>query len=61
VPLVPVLGILVCFGMMAFLDSLTWIRLLVWLLIGFIVYFGYSRHHSHLLTDPESDHVKLHG
>jgi APA family basic amino acid/polyamine antiporter len=61
VPLVPILGILVCFGMMAFLDALTWIRLIVWLLIGFMVYFGYSRYNSHLLTDPESDHVKLRG
>jgi basic amino acid/polyamine antiporter, APA family len=59
VPLVPILGILVCFGMMAFLDSMTWIRLVVWLLLGFIVYFGYSRYHSHLVTDPESTHVKI--
>jgi basic amino acid/polyamine antiporter, APA family len=56
VPLVPILGILVCFGMMAFLDSMTWIRLVVWLVIGFMVYFGYSRFHSHLVTDPESTH-----
>ena len=48
VPLVPILGILVCFGMMAFLDAMTWIRLGVWLLIGLCIYFGYSRHHSHL-------------
>jgi APA family basic amino acid/polyamine antiporter len=48
VPLVPILGILVCFGMMAFLDSMTWIRLGGWLLIGMCIYFGYSRHHSHL-------------
>jgi APA family basic amino acid/polyamine antiporter len=59
VPLVPILGILVCFGMMAFLDSMTWIRLVVWLFLGFIVYFGYSRFHSHLVTDPESTHVKI--
>jgi APA family basic amino acid/polyamine antiporter len=59
VPLVPILGILVCFGMMAFLDVMTWIRLVVWLVIGFVVYFGYSRFHSHLVTDPESAHSKL--
>jgi APA family basic amino acid/polyamine antiporter len=57
VPLVPILGILVCFGMMAFLDIMTWIRLVVWLVIGFVVYFGYSRFHSHLVTDPESAHL----
>jgi len=48
VPLVPILGVLVCFGMMAFLDYMTWIRLGGWLLIGLAIYFGYSRHHSHL-------------
>jgi APA family basic amino acid/polyamine antiporter len=48
VPLVPILGVLVCFGMMAFLDVMTWIRLGGWLLIGLAIYFGYSRHHSHL-------------
>ena len=56
VPLVPILGILVCFAMMASLDIVTWIRLVVWLVIGFIVYFSYSRYHSHLVTDPESAH-----
>ena len=44
VPLVPILGILVCFAMMALLDVMTWIRLVVWLVIGFVVYFGYSRY-----------------
>ena len=48
VPLVPILGVLVCFGMMAFLDTMTWLRLGGWLLIGLAIYFGYSRHHSHL-------------
>ena len=48
VPLVPILGVLVCFSMMAFLDSMTWVRLGGWLLIGMCIYFGYSRHHSHL-------------
>jgi APA family basic amino acid/polyamine antiporter len=48
VPLVPILGILVCFAMMASLDIDTWIRLIVWLGIGLAIYFGYSRHHSHL-------------
>jgi APA family basic amino acid/polyamine antiporter len=48
VPLVPILGVLVCFAMMASLDVETWIRLVVWLVIGLCIYFGYSRHHSHL-------------
>ncbi|TXF79192.1 amino acid permease [Chryseobacterium sp.] len=38
VPLVPVLGVLVCFGMMAFLPFDTWIRLVCWMMIGLDVY-----------------------
>jgi len=38
VPLIPVLGILVCFGMMAFLPFDTWIRLVCWMMIGLDVY-----------------------
>ena len=48
VPVVPVLGVLVCFGMMAFLDVMTWMRLAGWLLIGLVIYFAYGRKHSHL-------------
>ena len=48
VPLVPILAVLVCFAMMYSLDNLTWIRLIVWLAVGLAIYFGYSRHHSHL-------------
>jgi len=48
VPLVPILGVVVCLSMMGFLDLLTWIRLVVWLGIGFVIYFGYGRSHSHL-------------
>jgi APA family basic amino acid/polyamine antiporter len=53
VPVVPILGIVVCFALMASLDKWTWVRLFVWLAIGLIVYFTYSRYHSHLVTDPE--------
>lgn len=46
VPFVPVLGILVCFFMMAFLPLDTWVRLIVWMLIGLDVYFFYGMRHS---------------
>ena len=46
VPLVPILGILVCFAMMAFLPLDTWLRLIVWMAIGIVLYFFYGRHHS---------------
>jgi APA family basic amino acid/polyamine antiporter len=48
VPFVPIMGIICCFGLMLTLPEDTWIRLIVWLLIGFVIYFGYSRRHSFL-------------
>ena len=47
-PLVPALGVIVCFAMMYSLDIDTWYRLVIWLAIGLCIYFGYSRKHSHL-------------
>jgi APA family basic amino acid/polyamine antiporter len=46
VPLVPVLGILFNGYMMYKLGWINWARLVIWLLIGLVVYFGYGRHHS---------------
>jgi len=46
VPLVPILGILICGGLMAGLPPDTWIRLLVWMGIGMLIYFTYGRSHS---------------
>jgi len=48
VPLVPILGILCNFVMMLGLGWSNWARLIVWLAIGFVIYFGYSRYHSRL-------------
>ena len=48
VPLVPILGIFTCLFMMAFLPMDTWIRLLVWMLIGMDIYLAYGVKHSHL-------------
>ncbi len=42
VPVIPVLSVLVCLGLMAFLPFDTWIRLLVWLLIGLDIYDNYG-------------------
>src|SRR3989441_59370 len=44
--LVRMLGILSCLGLMLTLPLDTWIRLLVWLVSGLGIYFGYSRKHS---------------
>lgn len=48
VPLVPILGIATCLFMMVFLPLDTWIRLLVWMMIGFDVYIYYGMRNSHL-------------
>ena len=47
-PLIPLLGIVCCVGLMATLPGDTWGRLLIWLAIGFVIYFGYGRKHSKL-------------
>ena len=51
VPVVPVLGIAVNAALMYGLGWENWMRLLVWLVIGLCIYFGYSRHHSLLRRD----------
>jgi len=60
VPVVPILGMLVSFGLMASLPLDTWIRLIVWLIIGMVIYFGYSRHHSRV-QQTVADEVKVAG
>lgn len=52
VPLIPLLGIGTCLFMMVFLPLDTWLRLLIWLAIGMVIYFGYSSKHSKL-RNPE--------
>lgn len=55
VPLVPILGIATCFFMMAFLPLDTWIRLVVWMLLGFDIYLWYGIRHSLLSSGhPET-------
>ncbi|WP_330228535.1 amino acid permease [Nocardia sp. NBC_00508] len=46
VPLVPVLAMLSCLWLMLNLSVETWLRFLAWMVIGFVIYFGYSRRHS---------------
>jgi APA family basic amino acid/polyamine antiporter len=48
VPIVPVLGILFCLLLMVGLPLVTWARLVVWLVIGMIIYVSYGRNHSKL-------------
>jgi len=52
-PLLPILGMLSCGALMAFLPALTWLRFLIWLALGLIVYFSYSMAHSKLTKITE--------
>ena len=46
------MGAITSFALMASLPATTWIRLLVWFLIGIVIYFLYSVHHSKLAQKP---------
>jgi len=46
VPFVPVLGVFICGIQMLALPGDTWLRLIIWMSIGFVIYFSYGRKHS---------------
>jgi APA family basic amino acid/polyamine antiporter len=48
VPLVPLLGIAFCLLLMFSLPAENWFRLIAWLLLGIVIYFGYGKRHSML-------------
>ena len=54
VPVVPILGIITCVVMMVSLPFDTWLRLFVWLFIGFIIYFFYGKKRSKLRNENQS-------
>ncbi len=48
VPALPIISALACVGLMADLAVETWLRFLVWLVVGMVIYFAYGRSHSRL-------------
>ncbi len=52
VPAVPILAVLAAVYLMLNLPGATWVRFLIWMALGFVVYFTYSARHSRLVTDP---------
>jgi APA family basic amino acid/polyamine antiporter len=62
VPLVPILGILTCLLLMFSLPAENWYRLIIWLLIGLLIYFLYGRRHSVMAQQRHLEHeIKTHG
>jgi APA family basic amino acid/polyamine antiporter len=53
VPVVPILGVLVCLAMIYGLGWTNWLRLLVWLALGLIIYFFYGKKKSKLNNTKE--------
>jgi APA family basic amino acid/polyamine antiporter len=49
-PITPAISIICCFGLMLGLPLETWIRFVVWLAIGLVIYSGYSRNRSPLFV-----------
>jgi basic amino acid/polyamine antiporter, APA family len=55
-PYIPILSAVVCGYLMLNLSLETWLRFLVWLVIGFVIYFGWSVHHSRVQTGMKLPH-----
>ena len=58
VPLLPIITAIACVGLMANLATETWLRFLVWLVIGMVIYVFYGRTHSRLapgVSDQDVD------
>lgn len=51
-PVIPLLGVGFCLYLILHLNPVTWWRFIIWLLVGFIVYFAYSRYNSRMTTSP---------
>jgi APA family basic amino acid/polyamine antiporter len=58
-PIVPVLGVAACLGLMAFLPAITWWRFAIWTVVGVVVYVAYGMRRSKLaLPDRKVPGVK---
>jgi len=54
VPLVPIIGIIFSLVLIASLPASTWVRFAIWMLIGIVIYFLYSRSHSRMSSERET-------
>ena len=58
-PWTPLLGVVSCMGLMLSLPLATWVRLVVWLALGALVYFLYGIRHSELRNTRAADPVEI--
>jgi APA family basic amino acid/polyamine antiporter len=54
-PVLPILAALVCFYLMLNLSVETWLRFLIWMVLGFAIYFAYGHRHSRVRTEAKVD------
>jgi len=57
VPVLPIVSALICLWLMVNLSVETWLRFLIWLVLGFGIYFFYSRSHSRVPDEQEGQKV----
>jgi len=51
VPWIPLAGTLLCIMQMIYLEGITWIQLILWMILGIIIYFSYGQKHSKVRTE----------
>jgi basic amino acid/polyamine antiporter, APA family len=61
VPVLPIAAIVCCLVLMASLPVETWLRFVVWLVIGLVIYIAYSRHRSEFGRAPRQPIVRTEG
>ena len=61
VPVVPIIGVLLCGYLIFTLPNETKLRFVVWLVVGLIIYFAYSRRHSRVRTGEGADVPPIEG
>ena len=45
-PVLPILSVIACLWLMINLTAITWIRFLIWMALGVVVYYAYGKRHS---------------